>query len=339
MKSVALGLVLAGILAGQIALCGHERMKLLLAPAAVVLSVAAASSLLGELTWLSVVAGAVSPLALAWLSPYSPALALAVMCALWLSPRLWLARSPQQLAGIGAVSVAAAAVAGVVAARFAAAVALYYFAACVFGGSVLALAAVVLRVNTVVSSSLQSAARLLDGAVRDALLTAAEGHRRGFDAAGRRQNKQSQWQSLLRLVDQRLALRDASQPGSHGAHAELDQKILAQVRGLSASWAETAETAPSNANPAVHEPEKTPLPESEQAADSDRTKPGASTSPPETPSDPATVDAAPAAQSEPDGYRARPLAQPTAPEQSPAELAEPEAQAAPASSDARVSRT
>ena len=232
MRSFAIALMLAAILAGQLALGGHEHSLLLVAPAQVLLGVVAASLLLGELTWLTVIGGAASPLALTWLQGWSPAVAVAAQCGCWLAPRLWLADSRHKLLSLTVVSMGAAALAGLVVARFVWAQPLYHFTACVFAGGSLALATVVIPTDTLVAASLDAAARLLSGKAADALTAAASAHRQSRQLPDRTERTAAQWHALLRLADQRLAMQSASGAEPKARRAQLDDEIVALAESL-----------------------------------------------------------------------------------------------------------
>ncbi len=233
MKSVALSLLLAAILAGQVALSSVHSPLLLLAPGAVVLGIVASAGLLGELTWLSVVAGALSPVALTWLGGTSTTLAVGAMCALWTLPRLGLARSSTELWRMGVVSAIAVALAGLVTAHYVGAGPLYHFTACVFGGATLALGTVLVPADTVMASSLRAAAALLDGTVAETLTRAADIHRKSRGMPSPPGTKEGDWRALLRLVEQRLALRNETpRDDAEREQSELDQKILSVARPL-----------------------------------------------------------------------------------------------------------
>ena len=260
MKSSAIALMLAAILAGQLALGGRDYPVLLLAPAQVLLGVVAASLLLGELTWLTVIGGAASPLALAWLHGWSTSVGVAALCGCWLAPRLWLARSHQQLMRLAVVSMGAATLAGLVVARFIWAQPLYHFTACVFAGGSLALAAVIIPTDTLVASSLDAAACLLSGKTADALAAAANAHRQGQHLPSRTEGSAAQWRALLRLVDQRLALRSASIPEAETRRTELDEQIVSRAKHLASSPGPTASSTAAGPGSGPVAPEHSPSP-------------------------------------------------------------------------------
>jgi hypothetical protein len=221
MRSLALAIVLAVVLAAEIALAGRAGPVLLLAPGAVLFGVLAASCLLGDLTWLSVIAGAASPLVLSALAGESPWLALSGMTALWLAPRLWLGRDHKESLAIAATSLLAAGLAGWITSSFVAAVPLYHLTACVFGGATLALSTVIVPGDTLLACTLEAAARRLDGPVAAALREAAELHRSQRGSGGQSQP----WRDLERLVEARLARKS-------GDPTKLDASVVAAVRSL-----------------------------------------------------------------------------------------------------------
>jgi hypothetical protein len=266
MKNIALALLLAAVIAAQIALGGLDAPLVVVAPAAVLFGVTAASVLQGDVSWLSIVCGAVSPLALAWLAPLSPSLGMVVMVGLWLCPRLWLAGSRRDLALAAAVSALAAVVSGQVAGHFAAALPLYYFTACVFSGATLALAAVLVRTDTVVAHALETAARALEGPPADALRRAAELHRHGVTLGGRGRVRDQRWRRLVRLADRRVSLRRLSGGDTERARSQTDREILDLVETIAAEGAAPKEpgTDEAEANQSeVHAPQS-PEPKSDQ---------------------------------------------------------------------------
>ena len=321
MKSVALSLLLAAILAGQLALAGVDSPLLLLAPAAVVLGVVASAGLLGELTWLSVVAGALSPVALTWFGPSSATLAVGAMCALWVLPRLGLARDRAELWRMASVSAIAVALAGLVTAHYLGASPLYHFTACVFGGATLALATVMVPADTVMASSLRAAAVLLDGDLADTLTRAADAHRKSRGMPSPPGTKESDWRDLLRLVEQRLALRnETARDDADRERAELDQKILAAARPLlgtrpaqpTGDTAESTDTESASDAPAAAEPDPAGATNEPVAA----AEPASAEESADTEADLDTRETLPPAAEAEDGRRARPLADtpPAAPE-------------------------
>jgi hypothetical protein len=323
MKSVALSLLLAAILAGQLALAGFDSPLLLLAPAAVVLGIVASAGLLGELTWLSVVAGALSPVALTWLGPVSTTLAIAGLCALWVVPRLGLARDRAELWRMASVSAVAVVLAGLVTAHYLGAGPLYHFTACVFGGATLALATVMVPADTVMASSLRAAAALLDGDLADTLARAADVHRKSRGMPCPPGTKENDWRDLLRLVEQRLSLRnETARDDADRERAELDQKILSAARPLlgtrpaapERSTAESIQTESEDDASTATEPDPAEATNELVAAADATNEPVAAAEPActgesaDTESDLDTRETLPPAREADDGRRARPLA-------------------------------
>ena len=317
MKSVALSLLLAAILAGQLALAGVDSPLLLLAPAAVVLGVVASAGLLGELTWLSVVAGALSPVALTWFGPSSATLAVGAMCALWVLPRLGLARDRAELWRMASVSAIAVALAGLVTAHYLGASPLYHFTACVFGGATLALATVMVPADTVMASSLRAAATLLDGDLADTLTRAADAHRKSRGMPSPPGTKESDWRGLLKLIEQRLALRnETARDDADRERADLDQQILSAAKPLLGSRPPEPEGDTAESTDSESASDASSADELDEAAAEDGTVTAEETAPAAAPaeaeSDLDTRETLPPRAEANDGRRAQPLADPPA---------------------------
>jgi hypothetical protein len=231
MKSVALALVLAALLTVALALPSLLPAPLLLAPAAVAAGVLAACAAHGSFGWLPVVFGSLSPLALAWIGPWSESGALVTLCAAWVAPRLWLARTRRDLVLLGAASAAAALLAGLVAARYAGDAWLTHLAANVFAGAALALPSTVVRSDTPVAHALSVAARALEAPLRATLEEAADAHRQRAALPGPGPNRTG-WRELVRAADRRVALNGLAGEQAARARDDADRQIVQLVERL-----------------------------------------------------------------------------------------------------------
>ena len=144
MRAIVLSFALSLSLFALLALDVHTGLGPAVAPVAVGVGVVAASALHGDVTWLTVSFGALSPLALSLVARrgrIDAVVALATL--LWAAPRFALAAgTPAQrsLALAAAAAVGASVVAGLVVAAYGDADVATRFGACVFAGAALALA-------------------------------------------------------------------------------------------------------------------------------------------------------------------------------------------------------
>lgn len=142
MKPLLLSLGLGACLAALLSLgVSHGDGALLAAPTAVAVGVVAASALFGELNWLTVCCGALSPLAWTLLATrFRVDVGIAACLLLWAAP-LWSSAKSQRelLAPVGA-AVVSAGVGGVVLANYLRADLEHRLIACLFAGAALAMA-------------------------------------------------------------------------------------------------------------------------------------------------------------------------------------------------------
>lgn len=232
MRSITVALILSAALVALLSLGQLAASPLWVAPLTVLIGVAAACTAAGGVTWLAVVFGALGPLALAWVSPWDPSVALIITCMSWLVPRGFLARSSRDLVVFAAAGIPGAIVAGLVASHFATAPFAQHLAACVFAGAALAVSNVVVRVDAPVAHGLFTAGRTLEGAVAQALLDAAEAHRTSMQTPTDNPVPAAAWRELLRDADARVALRGAKGEDAEKKIAELDKSILDRVAAL-----------------------------------------------------------------------------------------------------------
>jgi hypothetical protein len=213
---------------------------ILRAAAGVVLGVGVAALAYGEATFAAVTVGAISPLAFAATEGTSLAGAAAAMCALWLAPSFVLADTRRKLAVLVAVSLAAAAVAGWIFASYVAAPLAAHAASCVFAGSCLSLVGIVVPLPSPTAHALRTAAAIIDGTTRDALVAAAS----AFESTRwqpRTSVEARRWRSLVRLSDRRAALARASGVRAGELRRDLDAQIATVSLELSPSTAKAAE--------------------------------------------------------------------------------------------------
>ena len=126
----------------------------------VALGVMVASFAYGQITWMTVAAGALSPLAFAALEQQSLGFATAAMCMLWLAPRFVLAETRRTLAILVAASATAALMGGFVFAGNIDGTLSASIASCVFAGSSLSLVGILVPVDTSVAWALKTAAAI-----------------------------------------------------------------------------------------------------------------------------------------------------------------------------------
>jgi hypothetical protein len=210
----------------------------------VLLGIGVATLVYGDLTFVTVSLGAISPLALAALERTSLAVATMTMCALWLLPRFVLADTLRRFITLASVSIAAACVAGSIFAAYLDAPLPAHAASCVFAGSCLALVGILVSLPTPTSHALGVAAATIAGPSHDALTRAAAAHERSRWQPRTRQVRR-QWDALLRLSDERAA---REQREGAEQRREIDQRIEAAVRELAPSTGETV-TSPRDGAP------------------------------------------------------------------------------------------
>ena len=198
--------------------------------AAVAMGVAVTSLAFGELHWLTVAAGALSPLVFSAMTPRSLGVATALLCCSWLAPRALLARTRPSLIAHLSLSVCAAGVAGTVFASYLDDPLLSRLASCAFAGSCLSLVVVLVPVDTSTGLALRSAASAIGSNVAASLLRAAEGHHRAarFSAL----KAPTEWRSLVRLANERALLERLDDAVTTDRRHELDERIEALVATL-----------------------------------------------------------------------------------------------------------
>jgi hypothetical protein len=179
----------------------------------------------GEATFVSVGAGAVSPLAFALLEKQSLGAATFALSFAWIAPRLLLAESRKRIALLAVASVAASLVAGFVFAAYVDAPIAVHAASCVFAGSCLSLVGLI-PVETHVSFALRTAASAIASDAKDALERAARMHRLSPKLQAKR------WRELVRLADERAAAERATAAGVDATRQDLDARIVALVEEL-----------------------------------------------------------------------------------------------------------
>lgn len=261
MRSITVALVLSAALVALLALGQLDASPLWVAPLTVLIGVAAACTAAGGVTWLAVVFGALGTLALGWLAPWNPSVALVVTCVSWLVPRGFLTRSNRDLVVFAAAAIPGAIVAGLIASHFALAPFAQHLAACVFAGAALAVSHVVVRVDAPVAHGLFTAGRTLEGEVAQALLDAADAHRMSAQTPTDKQVPAATWRALLKDADARASLRGAKGEDAEKKRAELDKSILDRVAALRPAKGEEEKVeAPAKTDDAVEQPAQEPLP-------------------------------------------------------------------------------
>jgi hypothetical protein len=197
----------------------------------VTIGVLTATIVFGDVTWITVAAGALSPLAFTALEPHSLGIAAAVMCLLWLAPRFVLAETRRTLAILVVASATACLIGGFV---FAGNIDGQFYAriaSCVFAGSCLSLVGILVPVDTTVGWALKTAALVLPAPMREALERAARVHRQASSLPSTR-TKRDAWRSLAQLADRRAALQRMEGPDADEAKRDLDERIAAQMSEL-----------------------------------------------------------------------------------------------------------
>jgi hypothetical protein len=184
----------------------------------VALGVMVAAFVYGQTTWMTVAAGALSPLAFAALEERSLGLAAASMCILWLAPRFVLAETRRALSILVVASATAALIGG----------------SCVFAGSCLSLVGILVPVDTSVAWALKTAAAVIGSPTRDALERAARAHRQASRLPSTAA-KRSAWRALAHLADRRAAVERLEGRDADETRRDLDERIAAQASELAPS--------------------------------------------------------------------------------------------------------
>jgi len=209
----------------------------------VALGVMVASFAYGQITWMTVAAGALSPLAFAALEQRSLGFATAAMCMFWLAPRFVLAATRRTLAILVSTSATAALVGGFVFAGNIDGSLSASLASCVFAGSSLSLVGILVPVDTSTAWALKTAAAMIGSPARDSLERAARAHgqasRLPSSAA-----KRSQWRALVHLADRRAALERMEGRDAEEARRDLDERIATQCSELAPVEDPVAAAAP-----------------------------------------------------------------------------------------------
>lgn len=233
MKSVALALSLAALLLSAVTLQQWYASAWLVAPVIVVVGVLGASSLQAGVSWLSVVAGALSPLALQWVDPVSPWLAMSALCLLWAVPRIWLARTVRALLVLGAAGLLLSLLAGWMTSAYTHDTLLHGLAACVFAGASLSLLPLLSRTDTPVAHALDVSGRVLDDSpVRTAILAAADFHRTQRRERFADSVPGTKWRKLAAMADRRAAMHKNAPGAAIAAREQLDAALLALAAQL-----------------------------------------------------------------------------------------------------------
>jgi hypothetical protein len=235
MRSIAVALVLAAALVALIALQQLDASRLWVAPAMVIIGVAAACVATGGVTWLAVVFGSLGALAFGWLSGWNPTVALVATSAGLLAARGFLAPSQRDLVVFATAAVPAAIVAGLVAAHFAAAPLAQHLAACVFAGAALAVSHVVVRVDDPMTHGLDLAGKAIDGESGEALLQLVQARRVHAQSGSETAGPRERWAELLRKADALAALRGSSGAEADSKRAHLDREVTRTARDLLAT--------------------------------------------------------------------------------------------------------
>jgi hypothetical protein len=262
LRSIFIALAVAGSLFALGWLGEVPVGALVRAGAGVTIGVLVASIAFGDINWMTVSAGALSPLAFAALEGRSLGLATAAMCMLWLAPRFVLAETRRSLAILVAASATACLVGGFVFAGNIDGELASRLASCVFAGSCVSLVGILVPVDTTVGWALKNAAAVIQTPVRDVLERAARAHRQASRLPSTRA-KRDAWRSLARLADRRAAMERTEGRDADESKSELDQQISAAVSELAPAEGAPAATAPKVAGPDPNEPEVTlaePLP-------------------------------------------------------------------------------
>jgi hypothetical protein len=241
LRSMLMALAFAGTLLA-FAWLGAVGEPIARAGLAVALGVLVSAIAYGRATFLSVGVGALSPLAFSLVEKHSLGWAAALLCAIWLLPRVVLAETRRSAGLVACLSIVASIVAGFVFAAYVDAGWAAQIASCLFAGSCLSLVGLV-PLDTPIGFALRTAAAAVDPPARDALERAAREHRHAA-------SKRSQWRALLALADERAVLQRRNADAS--ARKELDERIAALAEELAAP----------NATPPATEPPATEAPTS-----------------------------------------------------------------------------
>jgi hypothetical protein len=192
------------------------------APLWVGVGIGMATLLFGELSWLAVLSGAISPLAPSLIEG-SLAWALFGMSLVWLAPRFVLARTREHLAVLVLVSIVAAAVVARVTAPAFVAELPWRLAACLFAAAALALTTALVPADTPTAFALSAAAGVLDEPLRGELQRAATLHRQL--AGGPAGSARVAWRRLVKLADERASLQKRTEIEASDARGALDTRI------------------------------------------------------------------------------------------------------------------
>jgi hypothetical protein len=210
----------------------------------------------GDVTWFTVAAGALSPLAFAAIASQSAGLATAAMCVLWLAPRFVLAETRRMLAILVTGTTIACLVGGFVFAANVDVPLLARIASCVFAGSCLALVGILVPVDTTVGWALKTAAAVISTPVRAALERAARVHHRA-SSLPRARAKRDAWRSLAQLADRRAAMEHLEGRDADESKRELDERISTQASELAPEESSTSIASPMPTTTVPTEPEIT----------------------------------------------------------------------------------
>jgi hypothetical protein len=197
----------------------------------VALGVMVATFAYGQITWMTVAAGALSPLAFVALEERSLGLATASMCILWLAPRFVLAETRGRLAILAVASVTAAVTGGFVFAGNIDGPLSARIASCVFAGSCLSLVGILVPVDTSVAWALRTASAVIGSPARDVLERAARAHRQA-SRLSTSSAKRVQWRALVQLGDHRAALERIEGRDADESRRDLDERIATQASEL-----------------------------------------------------------------------------------------------------------
>lgn len=231
LRSVFIALAVAATLFAFASLGEAPGGALVRAGTGVALGVIVASLAYGQATWMTVAAGALSPLAFAALEDRSLGLATAAMCSLWLLPRLVLAETRRLLVVLAIASGTAALIGGFVFASNIDGSLSARIASCVFAGSCLSLVGILVPVDTSVAWALRSAAAVVASPAREALERAARVHRQASRLSSS-SARRAEWRALVRLADRRAALARIEGRDADESRQDLDERIITQAADL-----------------------------------------------------------------------------------------------------------
>lgn len=253
MKSVVRAPVLAAILMLFLTLPRMGLGAIWLASLQLVLGVVAALVIEGSFSWIGFIAGTISPLALAWLGASHAPWAVAIMCFVWLSPRIWRCSSTSQMGRLAGLSAFASIMAGFVSTSFTQADLTTSLAASLFSGAALALTTMLFRVDSPCAHALVVASRSLESPLREKLQEAVEWKRQEELGLDNKKNNKTAWKNLLHSLDQRIALRAVNGAQAQAAQAQLDATILQQIATLTAGPKPqpAPEASPKTVDPAI----------------------------------------------------------------------------------------